>query len=453
MHRLLEELVADGILDAISASWATQRQAEQGGAIDTALLELEVIDEDGLLRGLQSCHRMKVARPSDLENLGTDLAKRLPPGFSKSFFLCPVRLAGNELVAFVQRPLAESSKQELQDLFGLKVRELLAPEHYLAVATSEVYGAPLAERHRKLRSRLAKKHGAPALDRVITNLANAPSFAAAVAELLDFATRLVDYPCLLVSQASDLRVAAARRAGLTAPASVPFPGSGSSFGPAIAHGGYFLGPLVGSPGDRQFYDALGRPLPRCAFVAPVPRARAKSTYLYADNGERGIAARWIAELTVLIGRLGQKSGERRKEPTQESPPPAPAQAPVAANSDEERVLGRLRVAAAEAQMDLPAFVEELLRQRDTSPRREPAASALIDEAKIFFEKLAADIPAHLARGMQAALRDMGAPRSGASAPLPVATPAASVELVQKPAARSEPVSYAARRQKAPRLKL
>jgi len=460
---LLEELIVDGIVDIASATWARQHQAERGGTIDVALLELELIDEDGLLRALGRCHRTKAAAPHDFENIAPELAKRLPQGFSKSFSLCPVRLVGKDMFALVARPLGAASKQELHDLFGLQVRELVCSAHHLAVATDRVYGVPLADRHRELEQRLARKRAAPPLERVISSLARAGNFAAAVEELLDFASRLVDFPCLLVSQNGKLRVAVARRGGATAPASVPLPGAASSLGPAILHNGYFLGPPSGSEADRDFYAALGRELPRCTFIAPVPRARTKATFLYADNRDRGIAARWVAELTLLVGRLGHKSAERPTEVAAAepllAPPPAPpiaatpaAAAPAPLPSEERVVLERLRVAAAEAGMELAAFVEDLLRRaRVSAAAREPAAGVM-DEMKLLFEKLATDIPAHLARGMQAAFRDMGATQAAAPARVP-APAAPTVTLVQTPAAPKETASYQSRRQKTARVKL
>jgi hypothetical protein len=455
---LLEELIADGILDVASATWARRHQAEHGGAIDVALLELELIDEEGLLRALARCHRTKAAAPSDLENIAPELAKRLPQGFSKSFSLCPVRLVGKDMVALVARPLAAAAKQELRELFGLQVRELICSPHHLAVAAEKVYGVPLVDRNRELEQRLARKRGGPPLERVVSNLARASSFAGAVEELLQFANRLVDFPCLLVSQNGKLRVAVARRGGATAPLSVPLPGAASSLGPAFLHNGYFFGPPAGSDADREFYAALGRELPRCAFVAPVPRARTKATFLYADNRDRGIATRWVAELTLLVGRLGHKSGERPTElaaeavaaPLSVSTPATPARAQL--SSEERSVLERLRVAAAEASMGLVPFVEDLLqRSRVSGAAREPPAGVLMDEMKLLFEKLATDIPAHLARGMQAAFRDMGTTQ--ASEPARVAAAVPAVTLVQTPAAPKETASYQSRRQKTARVKL
>lgn len=173
--------------------------------------------------------------------------------------------------------------------------------------------------------------------------------------------------------------------------------------------------------------------------------------LYADNGARGIAARWVAELSVLAGRLGHRTA------TAASGEPTATDNDTGATLDasEQAALERLRAAADDAGMELLPFVDKLLAEH-ASPAPPDPATALAGEVKGLFEKLATDIPAHLARGMEAAFRDL-APRlaapPAAAAGASRARPAASVEIVQKPAAPREVKSYASRRQKTRRVKL
>lgn len=137
---------------------------------------------------------------------------------------------------------------------------------------------------------------------------------------------------------------------------------------------------------------------------------------------------------------------------------APVTAPTI--SDEELlVLDRLRDAASAASMDLGSFVEALLAPTPPKASAEPPAAALAGDVKDLFEKLATDIPAQLARGMEAAFRDL-APRIGgapAAAPAVAAAPrpsaAASVDLVVKEAGPREVPSYRSRRRKSKRVKL
>lgn len=132
---------------------------------------------------------------------------------------------------------------------------------------------------------------------------------------------------------------------------------------------------------------------------------------------------------------------------------------------ERAVLAKLSRAAAEEGLRLDVFVDRMLASR-TDAQAAPAiapASLFVGEVKGLFERLAADIPMQLARGMEAAFRDL-APRVGgasvpAHAPGPVAAPApqrpaaADIEIVQKEGAAREVASYQSKRRKTERVKL
>jgi hypothetical protein len=437
VDRLLAELTARGILDASAADWARDHRAEHGGSLDTALLELDLIDEQDLLAGLQARFRRPVATPKDFASVEPDLGKRLPESFGKSFRMCPIRLSGSALVALVPSPLPAEWIEELRELFGLELGELVAPEHYLALAAGRAHGTPVDERTLRLEARLARRRGAPKLADVISRMARASTIAASAAELLELGSCLLENCCMLVTRNDELRIVTARRGTVSR---VPLPEPGCSVRPAIEHGGYFFGPVAGTGADRRFFESLGRDLPRRAFVAPMASPRSGRAVLYADNGPRGIATRWLAELTVLAARFGHKSGEP------ESPGPPRSR-------DEDLALAKLRSAAAEAGSDLPAFVDQLLSLRAARSGSEPSA-ALASEVKDLFERLATDIPTHLARGMEAAFRDL-VPRLGGmpAAETSQRPPTPEIAFVQTQAAPREVASYASRRQKTRRIKL
>jgi hypothetical protein len=448
VDRLLAELTAGGILDAGAADWARAHQSEHGGTLDTALLELDLIDEQGLLAGLKSRFERPVATPEDFTSVEPNLGQRVPESFGKSFSICPVRLSGNVLVALVASPLPAESVEELRELFELEVRELVAPGHYIALARQRAYGAPLGTRTLELEARLARRRAAPSVTDVVRAMGRSSTIAASAHALLELGSSLLENCYIFVTRNDELRVVST---GGGKALRVRLPDPGSSIGPAISHGGYFLGPIAGTAADRQFYESLGRDVPRRAFVAPIPSARSGRAVLYADNGPRGIATRWVAELTVSAARFGHKSGEWDEAPAASVPA---ASSPSAEPTERERLaLAKLREAADEAGSDLVAFVDELLRLRTSQSGLEPAA-ALVGEVKGLFERLATDIPTHLARGMEAAFRDL-VPRLSSAQPASVASrPAApDVTLVQTQAAPREVASYASRRQKTQRIKL
>jgi hypothetical protein len=380
---------------------------------------------------------------SELEGLDRSLSTRFPEGFSRSFSMCPLRHAAGELVVLVDRPLPEDSEQELRHLFGFNVRQRIASSHHLDLARARIYGTPLSKDAKVLEARLAQKRSAADIRPVAAKMSECPTFAGAAAEFLDFASRLLDFSCFLISRGPELRVASAR--GGEAPRSlIPIP-RGSTLGAALQHGSYGLGSIDAGL-DDQFYRALRRDPPRRVFVAPVSVKSATKVLFYGDNGSRGIAPRVVADLTILAARLAQPRATARATPIDEPPTRAGEPNDIAA-------IERLRRAAARAGMTLDAFVDALLEKGDPQKSVPPPPLPLATEVKELFEKLATDIPAQLARGMEAAFRGI-VPRLSSTEASPRPTPAAeTIELIASPPAPKEVPSYESRRRKSARVKL
>jgi hypothetical protein len=521
VDRLLQELTGSSILDQTGADWASAYQAERGVPLDTALLELDLVDEEDLLRSLEACWKIDAASAEDVTTADPAVSRHLPRSLSKSFLMCPVRRAGEAVVALVESPLPPEWVQELSDLFGLKVQERVAPNHYLELARELVYGIAAREGARDLEFRLERRRRGPRVGAVAESVRRSPALAPAVAHVLRFAQERFDFACFLVQDEGAMQVIEFRAA--EAVRTVPLPDTSCALGPAILHGGYFLGPIRDTVDNRQFYEALGRPLPRAAFMAPVPVAQDTRVMLCGDNGSRGIAARWAAELTLLTSRLGACQGSwsalrsahiRREQRDAEhasaaartdretsaaerdsgalaessaapaAVPPAsdasgsvagspmdgaalpgpaasePTSAAACAPTDlpevtvaERTVLERLKRAADEAGMGLEAFVDDLLRPGPAKA----AAPNIATELKGLFEKLATDIPTHMARGMEAAFRDR-VPRLAVAGPAPASAeraPAAiaKLEMVRKEAGPREVADYRSRRKRAAPVKL
>jgi hypothetical protein len=501
MDRLLQELLERGEVSPVAIEWAREHAGLHGGSLTAALLELELIDEEGLVRALEASFGFPAARLDDLLELDPHVGMRLPPRLRQEPTLCPLRLDGGRLTLLASRPVPELWEQELR-LFGIQLAPLAAPEHYLELARSQVYGMTLDAHTSELEHRLERRRQAPDVGTVAASLAETASAAAAASILLEFASVWVEHAALLVCHKNRLRVVARRGSSGAPSATLPLPGPGCTVAAAVCYGGYFVGPLGGSAADEEFCRTLGRPLARWAFVAPVPVAEAATVVLYADNGPRGMAMRWLADLSLLAARLGQHVGRlgglgRRAEPkaaSAETRPVAAAEpavepatepellpvlapaAPSAAPPEVERmVLDRLRRAAEDAGMALDLFVEELLRRRSAAalaPAATDSAVALADEVKGLFARLATDIPAQLARGMEAAFRNLvprlsrpppppapgpssasGAAPEPLAVPRPAPLPSAGIEPVSPTEASREVATYQSRRRSSTRIKL
>src|SRR5512133_3725093 len=269
MDRLVQELLEAGEVTPLAIDWAYEHASQRPCSLAQALLELDLVDEQGLVRALAATLGMPAAQPSDVREIEPGLASRLPPRLELAPALCPIRLEDDELTLLASEALGDEWLAEVRSA-GLRPVPLAAPEHYLALARSAVYWTPPAARTGSLEQRLARRRGAPDVGLVAAQLAEAQTSAAAAALVLDYASYWVEYVALLVCHQDRLRIVALRGAGRAPTGRLPLPEPGCTVAAAVRYGGYFLGPLAGGEADLRFYQGLGRSLGCWAFVAPVP---------------------------------------------------------------------------------------------------------------------------------------------------------------------------------------
>jgi hypothetical protein len=438
---------------------------------------------------LASCFGLPAASQHDLASVTSELAARFPLSFSRAFDLCPLRLEGNELFLLVHTPLSRESSDELRELFGLTLRPLSCHPHALTMARNRVYQLTCDARTLALETRLARRRQGMHVREALERISISGSFSAAAGEALAFAGGLIDFAVFLRPDGEQLRIAAGG-GERKLPAMIAAPEAGSTLAAALRHRSYFMGPVAGGNADERFFASLGRAVPRSAFVAPVPSTSGRPVLLYADNGPLGMAPRWLAELTLVVARLGQRTTAQARPATSTAAQSArqPAESAHAANAShmppatitkavsapatsaalagvepttegERAILKRLQTAAEQAGLGLEAFVDKLLGPRAAPPIEETTV-ALMGEVHGLFERLATAIPAQLALGMQNAFRDI-VPRLAAAQPAvpaardyaPVPAAAASVGLVMTEAKPREVPSYDSRRRKAAKMKL
>ena len=454
MVPLLDKLIARGDLYPVAAGWARAHQNERGGTLDSALLDLDVIDEEGLLKGLESCLSMTAATPADLAAIDPELAEQLPKDIRLHTSMCPVRLSGEQLVAMARAPLSDKLLEKLRAL-GLQVRQLVAPAHYVALARGRVFGSRVNDHTEALEARLARRRDVD-LQRVLAKVAEAPEMVSATAAVLDLSASLLDFCCLFEVLDEGLRVLAAR-GGLALTGPFPVPDGDCTLAATFQRGAKFAGPLAGSDLDRRLYQALRRPPPKWVFAVPVLANAGSTTILYADNGPRGMAPRWVAELTLLAARLSRRAGGAVEHGQQAAQDDEDQAAAVAQQSPAERAaLEKLQQACAEAGVPLGSFVDALLR--GGKPQTGPdSATVDMDAVQELIQKLAADIPKQLSVGIQSALRNMPPRYAAAPGALPAGavprSPASTVDLVHQEAGPRKVGDYRSRRKRTRRIDL
>jgi len=145
-------LVEAGIASAADMERALARQREAGGALDTALLELDLVEEAALLRFLAQASGLPPA-PLDLEP--DPRARRvLPARVAERHAMAPFRLEGQQLAVASALPVDARALDELSFMLSLEIVPHVAPEWRVRELMAKVYGEPLPERMAALAERV-----------------------------------------------------------------------------------------------------------------------------------------------------------------------------------------------------------------------------------------------------------------------------------------------------------
>ena len=156
MARLGELLVAARLLDAEQIQCALRAQVVWGGRLGTNLVELGLLDLDGLTRALGRQHGVPAALARHFDKADRELQERLPPELAQKWSVVPLlHVGGKKQIAIAAlEPLPVAALAELADAFlcppaGIIVS--VAAEMRVRYHLERVY--QVARRSRFLRSR------------------------------------------------------------------------------------------------------------------------------------------------------------------------------------------------------------------------------------------------------------------------------------------------------------
>jgi hypothetical protein len=152
--RLSESLLHDGTLSAAVLETAAARQAVYGGALDTALLELEALDEPTLWAALSSATGVPTPDPVLLESPDPTAAGSFDAGWSRRCHAVPVSERNGILQLLCSEPIEEAALEAACAALGVAAEIYVVPEVRLAAARQAVYGDPVPPRLLRLLARL-----------------------------------------------------------------------------------------------------------------------------------------------------------------------------------------------------------------------------------------------------------------------------------------------------------
>jgi len=151
--RLAELLVKDGALSTMDAERAAARQQEAGGTLDTALLELELLDEEKLAGFLARASGLPPAPDGAWGDPDARARRVFPAKVAERHGIAPFALEGRDLSVVSAYPPDLGLLDEISFMLSLHLRPHVAPEFRVRDLVHRLYGTTVPQRLKALRER------------------------------------------------------------------------------------------------------------------------------------------------------------------------------------------------------------------------------------------------------------------------------------------------------------
>lgn len=353
-QRLTDSLVQKGIISPEAADQAMDRLVLMGGALDTCLLELQLLDEATLTSALAHAYDMEAASTEVLDRPADERAVRaFPEQWAKKHILAPLELTDDSLSVLSPAPADFDALRRLGELLELEILPVLAPEFRVRQRLHRLYGTRPAERFQALLDRFGDEppeHAEPGVRDEVEpptqpDLLPTPPTdpkAGAPRDFLPFEPPPLTPPQEALQpelrfadavkavneavSADDVVHTAVRYAGQWLPFVAllklddgvvrGWAGAGaqaelvpqvyfeleaeSAFQVVATTRNHYLGPLPSDPVQSQFLAQLGRAAPASTLILPIRAQQRTVGLLYADNGARTVSARLAADLMLFL---------------------------------------------------------------------------------------------------------------------------------------------------------
>jgi hypothetical protein len=139
-------LVQEGAVAAATMEQALARQAEAGGALDTALLELRAIDEERLVDALARATDLRPAPPGAWEAADARARRVFPSRVAERHGLAPFALDGRELSLVAAYPVDLGLLDEISFMLSLHLTAHIGLEWRVRSLIHRLYGGTLDPR-------------------------------------------------------------------------------------------------------------------------------------------------------------------------------------------------------------------------------------------------------------------------------------------------------------------
>lgn len=316
--RLTNYLVEQGVITPDAETEAIQRQVLMGGAIDTALLELELADEESILKALDAIYESDIASRQDLARTTSNRAVRaIPEQWARRRKIAPLYLAedSTKLTVLSPAPADQALLNRWGELLELELTPILAPEFRIEERLAILYEAEPDERFKSL----IDIYSDPLVSFQSNELSSSESldFAAAVTRLkepssrdaiarttLKYVGRALDFSALFIVQDGFLEGWMGKGPGADKIRGASLPvGTNSAFRVVLDTKAHYLGPLAQDESHDDFLNYLQRNHPRSVLIAPIRLQERTVALLYADNAATEIPTRTANDVMLFVSHV------------------------------------------------------------------------------------------------------------------------------------------------------
>jgi len=144
--RLSDFLVQDGALPAETVRVAVARQIVYGGALDTALLEMEALAEETIWRELSHASGLPIPDPDLVQSSNPTATAEFDVIRSEYCRAVPVGRRGGRLQLLCGEPIEREALQNTSAELAVDLELYVVPEVRLKMARQRVYGQPMPPR-------------------------------------------------------------------------------------------------------------------------------------------------------------------------------------------------------------------------------------------------------------------------------------------------------------------
>ena len=316
-----------------------QLQVVAGGALDTHILEQRLLGERVLIAAKAEAYRLPPISRADIDHIPARIPEVFPRAFAETYRFVPYRLVDRNLGVVVSERPDPAVVKKLEQRLRIHIAPAMTTEARVFYAMHRLYGADMPPRLGELLARLdgqAEPISEPAtteplsvmpeapreepidLDTAFRRLQLAKDRDHLVDVVLAFAAQSFQFAALFVAHEDHLMGYRGRgdaRAGAQA-ARVFVPLDQPSMWRTVTETrGHYLGQVPGAALNQEVIADLGRGPPKIVLLAPLVIADKVRGVLFADNGRRGIPSRKVADILLLMTRLGphfERLSQRRK---------------------------------------------------------------------------------------------------------------------------------------------